>query len=133
MNTLYAAVMERLAEMGEELQSHLAFPASAEEQVSFIPPGGTRYLSEIADTYRNYDARAIAQTAIARKIYCLKVSRETITSESSSERQAIIEGLKAAEEHIALNLDPKNKRILNTWPEKVRQYKNSLYTYKVRD
>src|SRR5690606_12065496 len=49
------------------------------------------------------------------------------------ERQAIIEELKAAEENIALNLDPKNKRILDTWPEKVRQYENSLYTYKVRD
>lgn len=133
MNKLYAAVMERLAEMGEDLQSNLEFPASAEEKVFIIPPGRTRYLSEIADTNRNYDAWANAQSAIAQKIYCLKVARETITSESSSERQAIIEELKAAEENIALNLDPKNKRILDTWPEKVRQYKNSLYTYKVRD
>lgn len=133
MNRLYAAVMARLAEKNARLQSSLEFPSSTGEKVFVIPPGRTRYLSEIADTNRNYDTWANEQSAIAQKIYCLKVARETIASESSSERQTIVEELKAAEENIALNLDPKNQKILDTWPEKVRHYKDSLYTYKVRD
>ncbi len=133
MNKLYAAVMTQLAEKGTGLQSSLEFPASNEEKVFIIPPGRTRYLSEIAETNRSYDAWANAQAAIAQKAYCLNVARDTISTETTEDKATIIEGLKAAEDNIALKLDPRNKKILDAWPKKARQYKEPIYSYKVRN
>lgn len=133
MNKLYVAVMARLAEKSAGLQSSLKFQATAEEKVFIIPPGRTRYLSEIAETNRNYDAWANEQAAIAQKAYGLKIARDTIAAESAEDKEALIEGLKAAEANITLHLDPRNRKILDTWPEKVRRYKDAVYTYKVRD
>lgn len=133
MNKLYTAVIAKLVEKGADLQSGFEFPVNPAEKIFIIPPGRTRYLSEIAETNRGYDAWVDAQAAIAQKAYCLKVSRETIESETTEDKGALAEGLKNIEASIALNLDPRNKKILDTWPEKVSKYKEKLYTYKVRD
>ena len=70
MNSLYKAVMEVLKNKGgADLKSTFEISDEMEEKVYIIPPARTRYLSEIAENNRNYDARAKEQSAVARQLY----------------------------------------------------------------
>lgn len=160
MNTLYKAIMDKVAEKTDsDLKSTFEITKEMSEKIFVIPPGRTRYLSEIAENNRNYDETAIAQQKVAQKLYGIFKTIESVSGKVPQITKAGIdddsvflsgvEGLRAAETHdenriflnlllnqfdkVKMDLDPYNWEIILNWSDKVAKYKNPVYSFKVRD
>ncbi|MBC7426465.1 MAG: cobalamin B12-binding domain-containing protein [Bacteroidia bacterium] len=73
MNNLYKALIDKITEKtGINLDSHFKATDEMSEKIFVIPPGRTRYLSEIAETVRGYNKWADDQSEIAENLYKLK-------------------------------------------------------------
>ncbi len=148
MNTLYKAVIDKLVEKAEaDLKSTFIISNEMSEKIFVIPPSRTRYLSEIAESNRAYDKKAIQQVEVAQKLYGIfktlesvvgyspELDKSGIDSESvnSSNNKDFVKLLIAEFDRVKLNLDPHNWEIITGWDEKVNKYKSPIYAFKVRD
>jgi len=80
MNTLYKAIMDKVAEKtNSDLKSTFQITKEMSEKIFVIPPGRTRYLSEIAENNRSYDETAIAQQKVAQKLYGIFKTIESVS------------------------------------------------------
>lgn len=132
-NQLYLHLMETVvSKTGAELQSSFKITREMSEKVFVIPPHRTRYLSEIAENNRKYDAWAKQQKETAQQLYAIQKSLDIIKS-STSENNGTIDTLRKEYEKIKLHLDPKNWRLIETWSDKIQQYKAQFFKFKVRD
>ena len=149
MNTLYKAIMDKIVEKtNSDLQSTFQITREMSEKIFVIPPHRTRYLSEIAENNRKYDATALSQEQVAQKLYGIY---KTIESVSGKVPELIKAGLADATslpttvdtqfvsllykefDRVKMDLDPYNWEIILTWNDKVDRYKNPVYSFKVRD
>src|ERR1035437_5894717 len=72
MNRLYKVVMEKISEKtGIKFQSKLDTSDEMSEKIFIIPPARVRYLSEISENNRGYDAWVNEQSDIANKLFSL--------------------------------------------------------------
>jgi methylmalonyl-CoA mutase len=134
MNRLYKALMKKLTEKtGAHLDSHSKVSQEMSEKIYIIPPQRTRYLAEIAENNRGYDQWALKQKNIAQQLYSLKNSMEAMKQSASKEKEKVVKALEETYADIELNLDGKNKKLLEGWQEKRQSYKNEHFTFKVRD
>lgn len=134
MNRLYKKIMDLLAEKTEAgLESKFQITDEMSEKVFVIPPSRTRYLSEISENNRNYDQWAEEQAKIAQKLYALNKSEETLSELNLSGDAQVSESLSKAKEKLNLDLDPRNSKLIEEWPEKKKRYQDDIYTFKVRD
>jgi len=125
---LYHALMNKVEEKtGEDFSSTIEHPDEISEKIFIIPPNRIRYLSEISDTVRNYNNWAEEQSDIAQKLYSLQCSQEILNDEKSKKT------LQKKYEEIELELDGYNKKIIETWEDKKKLYKDDYYFFKVRD
>ncbi len=132
-NQLYKCVIEKIAEKtGAPLKSSYRVTREMSEKIYIIPPQRTRYLSEIAENNRKYDAWVNQQAAVADKLYALHSSIEAIQQRQDAGSDLLV-SLRQEFERTKLELDPKNWKLIETWPEKVQQYREPLFTFKVRD
>src|SRR5690606_5774499 len=70
MNNLYIKVMQTLeSKTGAPLATKFEKDPDQVEKVFVIPPARTRYLSEIAENNRVYDAQAVEQAELAQTLY----------------------------------------------------------------
>jgi isobutyryl-CoA mutase len=70
MNTLYAAIIQKLVEKtGAALASSFQISEAMSQKIHIIPPHRTRYLAEIADDHDRYTAQTKQQSALARQLY----------------------------------------------------------------
>ena len=128
MNQLYKAVMNTIAEKtGADLKSDYHTSEEMSEKVYIIPPGRTRYLSEIAENNRGYDKWVEEQSTLAQKLYALHESLQMIKD------AAVAEVLKKQYETLERNFDGNNKKLLEDFPVKVDEYKKDFYEFKVRE
>ncbi|MCW3070709.1 MAG: methylmalonyl-CoA mutase [Bacteroidetes bacterium] len=139
MNKLYKAIVNKLAEKtGADLESDFAVTDEMSEKIYIIPPHRTRYLAEIAENNRGYDKWVNEQKEIANILYGLKKTISTLSgfkshSGVSEPDKNIISQLEKTYGEIELNFDGRNKKILEGWADKVQQYKNEFFIFKVRD
>lgn len=134
MNTLYKAVMQKIAEKtGTPLNSAFAISKEMSEKVFVIPPSRTRYLSEISENNRNYDSWVKQQVEVADQLHGLQRSMDTLRDSKLDDKDRLIKALQESFETIKMNLDPKNWKIIEGWNEKVARYKSPVYKYIVRD
>ena len=150
MNTLYKAIMDKIVEKTESnLKSTFKITREMSEKIFVIPPHRTRYLSEIAENNRKYDATSLTQQKVAQKLYGIFKTIESVSGNEPILNKSGIEILNAANEKsedkvfislllnqfekIKMDLDPYNWEVILTWNEKVAKYKNPYYTFKVRD
>lgn len=154
MNTLYKAIMDKIVEKTEsDLVSTFQITREMSEKIFVIPPHRTRYLSEIAENNRKYDATALTQQQVAQKLYGIFKTIESVSGKKPEINKAGIDDStvfpSAVEGHdenriflnlllnqfdkVKMDLDPYNWEIILTWDEKVNKYKNPVYTFKVRD
>jgi methylmalonyl-CoA mutase len=156
MNTLYKAIMDKVAEKTEaDLKSTFEISKEMSEKIFVIPPSRTRYLSEIAENNRAYDKTADAQVEVAQKLYGIYktiCSVAVISNESEKshltkngidqdeilklvqdDKKDFIKMLIAEFDRVKLNLDPYNWEIITGWDDKVNRYKDPIYSFKVRD
>lgn len=137
MNSLYKAVMNKIVEKsGADLKSNYHISEEMSEKIYIIPPSRIRYLSEISENNRAYDKWVIKQGEIADKLYSIRTTINTLGDKklnSGDSFSDIIPQLEKAYKEIELNLDPKNRIIIETWDKKISTYKSEYYLYKVRD
>ena len=134
MNRLYKAVMEKIVEKtGASLGSTYHITEEMSEKIYIIPPARNRYLSEISENNRNYDKWVQKQAAIADKLFGLHVSVQTIKDSNLDDKDRLVKGLQESYTQLALDLDPRNRILLETWDEKTQQYRNEHFIFKVRD
>lgn len=150
MNTLYKAVMDKIHEKTDsDLKSDFHITREMSEKIFVIPPHRTRYLSEISENNRKYDATALSQQQVAQKLYGIFKTIESVSGkspeiiksgvdesilESKDENTAQFLNLLVKEfDRVKMDLDPYNWEIILTWDDKVNKYKNPVYSFKVRD
>jgi methylmalonyl-CoA mutase len=158
MNTLYKAVIEKIqAKTQTDLKSTFVISNEMSEKIFVIPPHRTRYLSEIAENNRKYDANALTQVEVAQKLYGIfktiesvsgripEINKTGINDDSVLPTVLELEKSGAAENKIFLNLllsqfdkvkmdlDPYNWEIILGWHQKLNQYREPFYTFKVRN
>ncbi|MCG9881180.1 MAG: cobalamin-dependent protein, partial [Bacteroidia bacterium] len=115
MNRLYKAVMDKIVEKtGAPLHSTYEISEEMSEKIYIIPPSRTRYLSEISETNRNYDKWVQKQAAIADKLFGLHSAMNTLKESTLEDKDRLIKGLDETYHQVALDLDPRNKIILET-------------------
>jgi len=131
MNSLYSKLMLKMAEKTTApLSSGHLFGVGFSEKIYIIPPKRTRYLSEITETIRNYNMWVESQKEVAQQLYSI---RKTIDSARKNGSDAqLAEKLEELLERTGLHLDPKNKKLLDEWPEKVARYRSDEFAYEVR-
>jgi isobutyryl-CoA mutase len=129
-NQLYKQVMDKIvAKTGSPLESTFTITREMSEKIFVIPPHRTRYLSEISENNRKYDQWVRDQKEVAQKLYAVQKTIETVRKENAD----LAKVLQAEFDKLKLNLDPKNWKLLEEWPAKVKQYKEQLFKFKVRD
>ena len=127
-NQLYKHVMDTIVEKtGANLTSTFAITREMSEKIFVIPPNRTRYLSEISENNRAYDEWVNQQVSVAEKMHALHVSHETIADES------VKKVLLAEFDRMKLNLDPRNWKQIEEFQQKVNQYREPVFKFKVRD
>ena len=158
MNRLYKAVMDTLAaNAGTKLVSKFKVANEMTEKIFVIPPSRTRYLSEIAENNRSYDARADEQAKIAQRLYGVfltiastldtdmeqafahfldksGLNEKAITSKiKDGSDKGLVSLLIKEFDKVKMNLDPHHWNAILQWPEKVNAYKSEIYSFKVRN
>ena len=135
MNTLYRCVMDTLVErtQAQHLSSSFAISKEMSEKIFIIPPHRTRYLSEISENNRFYDRWVEKQVRIARKLFGLAQSIETLQEQTELEsKDTLLNGLQKTYNELELELDGHCKRVIETWQDKKDQYSAEEFVYKVR-
>lgn len=133
MNSLYRAVMNKISEKTEaDLKSGFTAAKEMSEKIYIIPPARTRYLSEISEAIRNYNAWAKTQKGIAQKLYAIKKTILSLEETKASYGESLIEQLQKHFEQVALDLDPKNLKLIEDWPLKMANYASDEFVYQVR-
>ena len=134
MNNLYKAVMDRVAEKtGAPLKSNYHVTKEMSEKIYVIPPNRTRYLSEITENNRSYADWAEQQSQIAEQLYGLHLSMHTLKESKIEDKDRLIKSLQESFENVKLELDPRNWKLIEGWEVKRKQYKDEVYTFKVRE
>ncbi len=131
VNELYFALMKLVSEktkvdfIGKE---HIL--EVKQEKMQIIPPKRVRYLSEISETIRNYNEWTEKQAEIARNLFAYKQTLRVLETRRVSQT---IEEIQKIYEETELDLDPRNKLILENWDKKLNNYKGDEFVYKVRN
>lgn len=154
MNSLYKAIMDKLVEKtGADLQSTFKITKEMSEKIFVIPPSRTRYLSEISENNRAYDKKVDEQEKVAQKLYGIYqtilsvipnevtesfltkngIDQDEIQKQVQEEEQPFVKLLFAQFDKVKLNLDPYNWEVILNWQDKVKKYKDPIYSFKVRD
>ncbi len=129
VNRLYKAMFEKLKEkLSVDFHADIDSKEINNEKITVIPPERVRYLSEISETVRNYNKWVEEQAETADKLYGIKQAIDL-----AFDNEQLKANLEKLYEEVALNLDPRNKKILDEWEEKKQSYKNEYYVFKVRD
>ncbi|QQR87328.1 MAG: methylmalonyl-CoA mutase family protein [Flavobacteriales bacterium] len=154
-NNLYVRLMETIKKK-TGVDFHSAFHAHDEmsEKVWIIPPAKSRYLSEISENNRRYDAHVQKQAGIADQLYGLysavitfggpdllnaplAASSWLLADPGSTTDQPIANGqqlkaLVAKFEELRKDLDPHLWSMLQNWKSEEEKYSGEFYTYLVR-
>jgi isobutyryl-CoA mutase len=130
VNQLYRRITDLLAEKGHaELRSGHDLASGQSEKIYIIPPARVRYLSEIAENNRKYDAWVDKQVRIARQMFALHT---VLDSDGLTSSQPITATLQTHLDELKKDLDGECLRILEGWEEKKKRYAAEQYIYLVR-
>ncbi len=133
VNHFYRALIDILnKKTNAGFNSKIHATAEMADKIHIIPPNRTRYLSEIAETVRNYNKTAEKQAVIAQRLQSIHDTLGLIKAKGDghSDVAALLEAeYKKAESEI----DGNARTILETWPRKVESYKQPEYVFQVRD
>ena len=129
VNSLYKAIMDKFSEKGlGNFNSSFEITDEMSEKIYIIPPKRVRYLSEISENNRAYDKWVNDQKEIAQKLYALQKSLDILSDASDK----VLSQIKKEYESLLLELDPKNKILIDNWEDVQKKYKEKIFKYKVR-
>ncbi|MHB1278285.1 MAG: methylmalonyl-CoA mutase family protein [Bacteroidia bacterium] len=135
MNALYKAVMDKIVEKTgkTDLKSDFQITDEMSEKIFIIPPARTRYLSEISESNRQYDAWVDEQSKFADQLYALNLSKEQISASKIEDKDRLVKGLDEQIALVQLDFDPRNKKIIDEWESKCQNYRDEYFIFRVRD
>jgi methylmalonyl-CoA mutase len=86
-NALYRAFIERARQrVGVNWETDVEHTSPVSTRMTIIPPERSRYLAEIVETSKRYNARVQRQAEIARRLYQLRGALEQLLADSDSDR-----------------------------------------------
>jgi methylmalonyl-CoA mutase len=133
-NRLYRAMVDKINEKSKlKWKSSFVITNEMSEKVYIIPPSRTRYLSEIAENNRNYDVWVVKQKEIAQNLYSLKKSIEVLKELKVEDKGRLIKVLEKSYANLEIELDPKNKKLIEQWADVQKNYNQHDFIFKVRD
>ncbi len=133
-NTMYKSLMDIVVKKtGAELNSSFEISDEMSEKIFIIPPARTRYLSEISENNRKYDKWSKEQSAVAQKLFGIRKTIETIQATDTEDKDRLIKTLQEVYAKTEMELDPKNKHLLENWAQKKNLFTDEYYKFKVRD
>ncbi len=133
MNRLYRAVMNKISKSTHaDLKTSWMADEEPSQKIYIIPPKRVRYLSEISEIIRDYNEEADEQADIARQLFGIQSSIQTLEQSDLDDKDRIIKGLKETYEKVELGLKKTHQHLLEHWEEKKRTYKADEYVYQVR-
>jgi methylmalonyl-CoA mutase len=134
INQLYRTLVFQLMEKtGFDFRSMLEEGVEILPKAPIIPTSRIRYLSEITETNRAYDHWVAQQKEIAQQLFGIHKSIETVRNTAhTAEKESLLKGLQELYQAIELELDPKNKKWLEEWPEEASAYLKDYFSFKVR-
>ena len=128
-NTLYQEVMKKFqAKKIGNFNSSYEISDEMSEKVYVIPSQRVRYLSEIAENNRAYDKWVLDQKEIAQKLYVLDEAIKILDDGLENTKKELL--MKYSK--LLTDLDPKNKLLIDNWPELIQKYKSEIFNYNVR-
>ncbi len=131
---LYAALLDKLRDRTAFARTtNLDIPAAANAvPQGMIDPRRQRYLSDIADTCRDYRAWAEKQVETARKWGQAAGALEQLGTLDAATAETLREGLENLRDQRWNALDPRARQILDEWDDVRASYQQETYTYQVR-
>ena len=133
-NRFYRALTDAIsAKTGLSFPVGLDLPVDEADKQHVVPPARTRYLAEIVESIRRYDAWADEQVDAAEDLYRLEGAKSLLASPEVAEPQQVTpkrieEAVAAAEER----LDPECRKLLERWDGLVAEYAGEDFVYLVR-
>lgn len=133
-NRLYVEIMKVIeAKSATPLNSNFVAQFEESEKVFIIPPSRVRYLSEIAETCRQYDQDVSAQMQKASQIYSLDQSIHLIDENQIENADGLKKQLITLKDELLKDLSGEAIRIIEGWADKKAHYSGEFFTYKVRN
>jgi len=157
-NNLYVRLMETIkAKTGVDFHSQFAGHDEMSEKVWIIPPARTRYLSEISENNRRYDAQVKKQADVADQLYGLhsaiitfggpdllqladgSISGLADGGATASANQPISKSANPLTDlinkfnEVKKDLDPHIWATIQGWDAEVKRYTDEFFIFKVRD
>ncbi|GJM63701.1 methylmalonyl-CoA mutase family protein [Persicobacter diffluens] len=123
VNVLYAKIVHHLSTLGFDFSSNIPEVPNLERQV-IIPPSRNRYLSEISEEIRQYNAQTEKNALLAEKLQSLQLSAEIVPDVSLILENKILE--------LRQNMDAQDLEWLESWNDKKRTYQEGVVRYQVR-
>jgi len=130
VNRLYRAMIDKLndkCKLGWHSQLVIGEGQSIAQQI--IPPEQVSYLAEITHTAKAYRKQVQEQTEIGRQFYQLSGAQELLNEKCACQVEEL-ETLKNQSENA---LSEGNRKLLQTWPELKKAYREEVMITKVRD
>ncbi|TMI72976.1 MAG: methylmalonyl-CoA mutase [Bacteroidetes bacterium] len=135
INHLFELLLKKIEAKTNTRFGEFHFAETAKVSQAVIPANRVRYLSEISEGNRNYDQLVKDQAAIASQLYQLQGTIELVkkfpfAAGSHGYSIALLEKLKI---NLEEQLTPVSRKLIQNWPEKVKEYNKDYYEYTVRD
>ena len=135
INELFERLMEKVAEktgikFHGEIEHH-AHLKSTSSQSTIIPSRRVRYLSEIAETIKEYDDWVEEQSKIASQLYQIDGAIKALSTNTNL--VAVAPELEKIKNVIAEKLQPEAKKLIESWAATRERYSKEFYEFKVRD
>ena len=129
VNLLYQELIKVMNQKtNTHFDSRFVVNEDATQSIGIIPPRRVRYLSEIADTVRNYNKRSIEQASVARRLYGLHLAIEEFESSDA----ALAKEMRRVYKEIKTHLDPESNKLLESWQHRIKELKKDVFVYQVR-
>ncbi|MCC3356264.1 fused isobutyryl-CoA mutase/GTPase IcmF [Bacillus sp. REN16] len=130
-NALFANLVDRInVKMGSDWETSFEKTADVQKQNVIIPNDRRYYLREISDTVRNYHKKAAEQVEIARKLFQITGTIESVQELGNVDVIPTLEALKTQYE---AKLSDESKKILADWETTKETYKGEKFITKIRD
>ena len=137
VTALYHAILETIhSKTGLELKARLPKPETnmSSSKTIIIPPERTRYLSEIADTVRDYHQKTKDQSRALRDCWHLRETAQRISGDNlDGESQQVLARLKEEVHKAEAALQPDTLGCLDEWQKIKETYSKEELVYQVRN
>ena len=135
INELFERLMEKLAEKtGIKFHGkieHHAHLKNTSSQSTIIPSRRVRYLSEIAETIKDYDDWVEEQSKIASQLYQLDGTIKALPNDADI--TIVKQQLNKIKNITEEKLKPEAKKLIENWAATRERYKKEFYEFRVRD